>query len=517
MPEPDAGDATSGTTGIGRGRSAAGATGGGRPGRRVLIVTAGGGGDVAPYTGLGVRLRDAGFDVSVATHAPYGPTVTASGLAFHPLPGDPRAWLHDGRAGAGGSARPGGASATRAAGDTGRTDGGSDGGGAGSAGRAGGRGGPAGPGGDGDEPGAAVLGKIQDAHRETGAAIVAAAEAGTDLMLLGALAVPLGYQVAEALRVPSMGVHLQPTEPTREFPSVFVATSLGRWGNRASTKVAGALFDVWLSGGVKQLRTDLGLPPLSLRAMQKRMRLDAWPIHCGFSEAVIPRPADWRPGIEVVGYWWPDHPGGWQPPPELTEFLAAGPPPVFVGFGSLGTEGRRLGELVPAALRKAGVRGVIQAGWAGMAAAGDDMLSIGEAPHELLFPHMAAVVHAAGAGVVAAGLRAGVPAVPVPVGLDQPFWGQRLVSLGVAPDSIPFKKLTVDRLATAVRAVVDDPAFGEAAAALGERVRAEDGAGTTVAAVRAILGVPADSPPPGATAAAPTAVGEEAGRAGPRA
>lgn len=418
-----------------------------RPGRRVLIVTSGGGGDVAPYTGLGVRLHDAGFDVAIATHEPFAGVVRASGLGFHPLPGDPRAWAQSQGSGSG----------------------------------------------DGEgEAGAAVLGKIQDAHRETGAAIVAAARAGTDLMLLGALTVPLGYQVAEAVGVPSMGVHLQPTEPTRDFPSVFVPGSLGGWGNRASHKVAGTLFDVWLAGGVKQLRADLGLAPQSLRAMQKRMRREAWPIHCGFSEAVIPRPADWRPGVEVVGYWWPDHPGDWAPSPELEAFLAAGPPPVFVGFGSLGTEGERLGELVPAALRQAGVRGVIQAGWGGLVASGDDMLSIGEAPHDRLFPHMAAVVHAAGAGVVAAGLQAGLPAVPVPVGLDQPFWGQRLVALGAAPDSIPAKKLTVERLAAAVRAVVSDPSYAKAAGAIGERVRAEDGAAATVTAVRQILAVPAD-------------------------
>ncbi len=432
----------------------------GRPGRRVLIVTSGGGGDVAPYTGLGVRLRDAGFDVAVATHEPYRPVVTASGLGFRALPGDPREWLH----GAAGGDAGGAGDAAAASGGAG-----------------------------------AVLGKVQDAHRETGAAITAAARAGTDVMLLGALAVPLGYQVAEALGVPSMGVHLQPTEPTRDFPSVFVPNSLGGWGNRASHKVAGRLFDAWLAGGVKQLRADLGLAPLSLRAMQKRMAREAWPIHCGFSTAVVPRPDDWRPAVEVVGYWWPDHPGEWAPAPELADFLAAGPPPVFVGFGSLGAEGEKLSELVPAALRRAGVRGVIQAGWGGLAATGDDMLSIGEAPHDQLFPHMAAVVHAAGAGVVAAGLQAGVPAVAVPVGLDQPWWGQRLVKLGVAPDSIVAKKLTVERLAAAVKAAVSDPSYARAAAAIGERVRAEDGAGATVAAVRAILGVaagPPATPPP---------------------
>jgi sterol 3beta-glucosyltransferase len=434
MPEPDAGTAAVAPTPA-------------RAGRRVLIVTAGGGGDVAPYTGLGARLRDAGFDVAIATHAPYEPMVTASGITFRPLPGDPKAWLR---------------SASGESDDDGGT--------------------------------AAVFGQIHEAQQDTAAAIAAAAQAGADVMLLSALSVPIGYQVAEAFGVPSMGVHLAPIDPTREFSSIFVPGSFGRWGNLASHKVIGAAFNAWLSGGVKKARADLGLPPLSLGAMQKRMRREAWPTHYGYSEAVIPRPADWRPGIEVVGYWWPDQPGAWSPPPGLADFLAAGPPPVFVTFGSLGTEGQRLSELVPAALRRAGVRGVIQAGWGDLAASGDDMLTIGEAPHDRLFPQMAAVVHAAGAGTVATGLRAGVPAVSVPMGIDQPMWGQRLVALGAAPDSIPAKKLTVERLAAAVQAAVSDPRHRRAAAALGERIAAEDGAGATVATVCAILGVPAPAP-----------------------
>lgn len=48
------------------------------------------------------------------------------------------------------------------------------------------------------------------------------------------------------------------------------------------------------------------------------------------------------------------------------------------------------------------------------------------------------MVHHAGAGTTGAGLRAGVPAVPVPVLVDQPFWADRLHHLGVAPHPLPF-------------------------------------------------------------------------------
>lgn len=112
------------------------------------------------------------------------------------------------------------------------------------------------------------------------------------------------------------------------------------------------------------------------------------------------------------------------------------------------------------------------------------MLTIGEMPHSLLFPRMAAVVHHCGAGTTAAGLRAGVPAVPVPVQFDEAFWGARLVRLGVAPQVVPLRRLTVDSLAAALARATRDAVFRERAQALGARVRAEDG----VSPVREALG-----------------------------
>lgn len=148
---------------------------------------------------------------------------------------------------------------------------------------------------------------------------------------------------------------------------------------------------------------------------------------------MVPRPPDWREGIDVASYWWPEHPADWKPPEDLERFLAAGPPPVFLGFGSRNpADAARLTEIVAAARRKAGVRMVIQAGWASLGAGlqdDDDMIVIGETPHDWLFPKMSAVVHHAGAGTTAAGLRAGVPTVGVPMITDQPFWASRVTTL----------------------------------------------------------------------------------------
>ena len=64
------------------------------------------------------------------------------------------------------------------------------------------------------------------------------------------------------------------------------------------------------------------------------------------------------------------------------------------------------------------MRAVVQAGWTGLTGTDDRILPVGGLPHDWLFPRVAAVVHYAGAGTTGAVLRAGVPAVPVPVLAD---------------------------------------------------------------------------------------------------
>jgi sterol 3beta-glucosyltransferase len=130
------------------------------------------------------------------------------------------------------------------------------------------------------------------------------------------------------------------------------------------------------------------------------------------------------------------------------------------------------------------VRQVIQAGQAGPAPAGRpprrDSIVVGDLPHDWLFPKMAAVVHHAGGGTTAAGLRAGVPAVTVPVLGDQPFWAARLAALGAGPPPIPRRKLSITALAAAIRDAVARPSYQKQAEALSRRLASEDGAAPVI-------------------------------------
>ena len=95
-------------------------------------------------------------------------------------------------------------------------------------------------------------------------------------------------------------------------------------------------------------------------------------------------------------------------------------------------------------------------------------------------PRMAAVVHHGGAGTTAAGLRAGVPSLIAPFAADQPAWAERVVKLGVGPPVAGIKRLSAEKLAEAIHMAVTDSGLRARAAALGEKVRAEDGVARAV-------------------------------------
>ncbi|OEJ29820.1 UDP-glucose--sterol glucosyltransferase [Streptomyces agglomeratus] len=407
-------------------------------------MTAGSRGDVAPYTGLAHGLAEAGHEVTLVTHACFAPLAEPAGVGFHPLPVDPRAELASARG------RALGRSVT-AVGKLARMT----------------------------AMARSLVGGMADD--------LLLAARRSDVVLVSSSLGPLGHAVAEGLALPSMGVYLQPLAATSAFPPPVTGTrSWGAAGNRLAGRTVNAALDAVFADTARALRARTGLARTSARAARRARERQDWPVLHGFSPSVVPRPADWRPGLSITGYWWPEDPPGAVLPPGLRDFLARGRPPVFVGLGSATVpDAGRLSRVVVRALRAAGQRGVIQRGWGGLDAGADaeDMITIGEVPHAVLFPHMAAVVHHAGAGTTAAGLRAGVPAVPVPVQFDAAFWSSRLVALGVAPEAVPLRRITTARLAAALERATAEPSYRHRARALAARIGAEDGVRPVRAAV----------------------------------
>lgn len=402
---------------------------------RIVIASAGSTGDVAPYTGVAATLAGRGHDVVVTAARDVAHLVTAAGLAVAELPISARDQL------------------------------------------------------DGFTPMPGLRGQLAgmqwlaDKGKEQAEPIARALLEilrGADAVVLSPLMI-VGMQLAEGLGIPSAGLYLQPMTPTRAYgPSALGLPSLGGPLNKA-------IGDWFLDTAarphwplVQRLRSELGLPaaPPPGRYRRESMR-EGWPLLHGFSRHVVRHEPDWPANVRTVGYCWPATDLSWRPEPALEAFLAAGPAPIVVSFGSapFGDPAQARRTVVDAA-RRAGVRVVLQAGWARLDEAEgsyDDVLAVGHVPHDWLLPRAAAVVHHCGAGTTAAGLRAGIPAVAVPVMLDQPFWAKRLYGLGVAPPPIPAARLDVDRLATALTAVTTDPSYRDRAGELAALIATEDG------------------------------------------
>ncbi|MEV4439896.1 glycosyltransferase [Streptomyces sp. NPDC049577] len=235
----------------------------------------------------------------------------------------------------------------------------------------------------------------------------------------------------------------------------------------------------------------LGLPPRE-DALDFRHRADGSPtpvLHC-FSPHVIPPGSDWPEWVGTHGFWHLPPAPGWQPPEELTRFLAAGDKPVFVGFGSaVGTDPEQTARITLEAIRLSGYRAIVVAGWGALDidSPPDDVLALDDVPYGWLLPRVRVAVNSGSLGAHNCALTAGVPQVICPFEVNQLMWGGHLHRLGVAPPPVKQRELTAEALAGAIRTAATDPAMAATAARLGAELAREDGAAGAVAFLESLM------------------------------
>jgi UDP:flavonoid glycosyltransferase YjiC (YdhE family) len=418
---------------------------------RITVLALGSRGDVLPCVVLGKGLKAVGHQVRFATFENYGPLVIAQGLDFYPIRGDVRHILN----------QPEGISLAAS--------------------------------------GRNVLRMARSVQRMFGVMAESFARDLSDRALWDTEVIinqlpggMYGYDLAETLGVPMIAAAVMPIAPTKHQPMLAFPSSLARLpGYNAFTHwLAYQLVWQGYRPAVSRWRQrTLGLPKAPLWGYARSMVERRVPVLNGFSAHVVPRPPDWGEHVHITGYWFPEE-EGWQPPEDLCRFIESGPPPVFVGFGSMPMrDPERTTAIVLDALKQCGQRAVLGAGWGGM---GQRELPkhvhrIEYAPYAWLFPRMSAVVHHGGSGTTAFGLRAGVPAVIVPFLFDQFYWGRRLAVLGVGPEPVPYRKLSAERLSEAIAVAVTDARMRRRAAALGYKIRAEGGVKEAVGTVQRLV------------------------------
>jgi sterol 3beta-glucosyltransferase len=296
-----------------------------------------------------------------------------------------------------------------------------------------------------------------------------------------------GLHIAERLQVPAVvSLPLPFLTPTRAFPIPFVA----HWPFGGSANKLSYQFNrfsaVAYGGMINSFRREtLGLSTMSRWSDYLRFP-DGRPVPVlyGFSSHVVPVPEDYPAHAHVTGYWVLDEPETWHPTTELADFLAAGEPPVYIGFGSMGfgKHARTRGQIVVGAVEKARVRAVVATGWGGLQVGSvpDGVHVVEAVPHAWLFPQTVGVVHHGGAGTTAAGLLAGRPTLVCPVLGDQGFWAQRVKDLGVGPAPLPVRRLSVAELADRLSILGRKGSYRRRAQAVSEELLLEDGVAKAV-------------------------------------
>lgn len=412
---------------------------------RITLFAVGTQGDIRPLAALGCGLQRAGHEVRLATSANFEPLVTRAGLEFAPLTADYEKLM--------------------------RAD----------------------PAMIANGMNVVKVARIMRGHLSAMAAHWAvegrAAADGAGLLIGAGPATILVASLSDALGIPCVQAQLQPMTPCGDIPPMMLPPLPFRIPGLVNRGLYHALrIFTWtmLSPAINGiLRRDLGLAPYTWRGPYYGGPATRRRVLYGYSSAILPPSRDWTDDQRVTGYWFLDEADAWQPPQALLRFLAAGPKPVYIGFGSmLSRDAERITREVLAAVRQLGCRTILATGWGGMegqdADADDNILVLNQAPHDWLFPRVEVAVHHGGVGTTTAAARAGIPSVVMPFITEQAFWAECLRRLGTAPPYLDRKTVTATDLAHAITAA-RTPAMLERAAQLGARVRAERGVDNALA------------------------------------
>jgi sterol 3beta-glucosyltransferase len=404
---------------------------------KITILTYGTRGDVQPFVALALGLQKAGHLVRLAAPGRFMDFAAQQGITFAPLPGDPEEL----------SRRINAANGTFA-----------------------------------------MLKSVADYIFSIAAQVFHAALAAcgdADLIVHSYFFTTGAHSLASAKGIPDVSVQLFPIfAPTHTFPSTATPNMPPGALSYLSHWFLTQIF--WYVGnlGYHRLRPK---PPEAV-GMRLTWPFDQHqphpaPLLFAFSPTILPRPGDWIAAyIHVVGNLFLDTPASYQPPEQLAAFLRAGEPPVCITFGSmLNQRAGYVDQVVRAALKQTGQRGIILSGWGRTRSdqCDESLLYLDSAPHDWLFSRCKTIVHHGGAGTTAAGLRAGVPNIVVPHAGDQFFWGKRVAEIGAGPLPIPVKRLSVENLSAAF-ARVEERALRDNARLIGRCIGAEDGIGAAV-------------------------------------
>lgn len=292
-------------------------------------------------------------------------------------------------------------------------------------------------------------------------------------------AVIASEHVAEKMQIPAFSMLLMPEVRTKcHAASIFPPkVPLGKFGNFASHLICEQIFWQLFRSRINRWRHEAQLSKISFfgPAYQKRKKN---PILMAISPTILPRPHDWPSHVHMTGFPRLHTTTDWEPSQKLKAFLASGKAPLYIGFGSLSPKCSedKLRMMLDIA-QELNLRVILSGSLPGIQniKLPESMIWIESAPHDWLFPKMAAAIHHGGAGTTAASLYAGIPTWIVPFILDQFHWGERAHTMGIGPKPLPIKQFNRTRFSQGLQQLLNTPEYKTNALAASKKLAEEDG------------------------------------------
>lgn len=419
--------------------------------KTITLLTSGTRGDVIPYIALGKGLHEAGYQVNIAAPSGFANLIQPHKITFKPFEGNPSDLLVEQ-----GNSTP------------------------------------------------MTLGKnfihsiqstqkfIQQARPLYKKMLQTAFEAckDSDLLIYG-LPTLWGSHIAEALKIPSVRAMLQPLSPTNDFASALLPFRFSlRYINWISHfMVTQMIYLSWRAeiNYARQTLFGLGSAPLLDASLRN---YSAQPLTLnGFSEQIVNRPKDWNDKQIVTGYWRNNSGVEQLAVQEIEQQVARLHNPIAIGFGSPSMKDiSQTLSMLEKALTLANAQAIltIPSKWHSEIKS-KNIFPVEYAPHDWLYKQVKVAVHHGGAGTTSASLHAGIPTITLPLAIDQFFWGERIYKIGVGPQAIPQRKLTAERLASAIQIALSDETMKARAKAVSEKLSLENGIQLAVSLMRKII------------------------------
>ena len=305
------------------------------------------------------------------------------------------------------------------------------------------------------------------------------ASEGADLLVSHPLTVTLPL-VAQRRGLPWVATVLSPLSFMSVYDPPLVAAMpwLHRFGPGLHRLMFGLfrfIVGSW-EGPLRKLRKELGMPPSKLVAIMEGQFSPLRNLALFDPQLATPQP-DWPAHVQVCGA--PVYDGEAEDPnavAELESFLAAGDAPIVFALGSSAIwMGENFWPNAAAAAQRLGRRAILLTGPNLPDNLPEGVTAFAYLPYSKVFPRAAVVVHHAGIGTLAQAMRAGRPQLIVPVAFDQPDNAHRAAALGIAR-TIPFRKVTADRLVEELEPLLTQMDYLEKARAIAGDLATVDGA-----------------------------------------